>query len=182
MKKLPVTKWSKEDKCYSRGQKMRCRRFKGHIKSADVTCFCSVNLPERISAQMYKTAWCNALCQSPAAPGTNFCLQPRALVAFGALWGPQHTDQWMTACRRDAGKHIFYQHLKALPPVGVFWHHLYSGLRRFRAFAFAVEGEKKKRKTSPACQRGVPPSLHPSRDIWALMGVMGLAQVRRGLV
>lgn len=72
----------------------------------------------------------------------------------------------MAACRRDAGHHIFSKLLKASPPVELTWHHLYFGLRRFRAFAFAVERGKKKRKTSPACQRGVPPSLHPSRHIW----------------
>lgn len=145
MKQTPFTQRSKEDRCHSRGQKMRYRRFKGHIISADVTCFCSVNLSKSISTQTWRVGSSLVQCfvlELCSSWDQLLPLTKSFIHFFGHCEGPPHIHHWIIACRRDALKHIFNEHLKALPPVEVIWYHLYLGLRRFRALAFVVKGTK----------------------------------------
>lgn len=81
--------------------------------------------------------------QGTAVPEANSCLCKELQPLFGHHEGPLHIHHQIIAWRRDAWNHIFYKHLKALPPVDFIWHHLHLGLRRFRAFAFVFKGRRK---------------------------------------
>lgn len=91
----------------------------------------------------WASALCKALCPGHCCPWGQLLSLQRASAITGHHEGPLHIHHQIIAWRRNAWNHIFYKHLKALPPVDFIWHHLHLGLRRFRAFAFVFKGRRK---------------------------------------
>lgn len=84
--------------------------------------------------------------------GPVFVFNQELWSLLGHCEPPAHwlvNDSLQERCRKS---HL----LLALPPVEVIWHHLCFGLRRFRAFAFAVEGGIKEKKDIPCLSEGCP--------------------------
>lgn len=91
----------------------------------------------------WASALCKALCQGTAVPGPTPVFAKNFSHFLGIIKAPLHIHHQIIAWRRDGWNHVFYKHLKALPPVDSIWHHLHLGPRRFRAFAFVFKGRRK---------------------------------------